>query len=191
MSGEPTLPLVGNLSSDIELTFTPSGVAVAHFTVASTPRYFDRTTNQWRDGEPLFLRCNLWRDAAENAAESLSKGARVLVMGKLKQRSYETRDGDKRTVYELEVDELGPSLRFARAQVTRTTGQAGSGTRGSGFSQRDTTTPTTRTNTDTAMASVSADTWAANDATGRGDERNSWETPVLAGAGAGFGEPPF
>ncbi|PKV81070.1 single-stranded DNA-binding protein [Nocardia fluminea] len=188
MPGEPTLPLVGNLSSDIELTFTPAGVAVAHFTVASTPRYFDRNTNQWRDGEALFLRCNLWRDAAENAAESLVKGARVLVMGRLKQRSYETRDGDKRTVYELEVDELGPSLRFARAQVTRTAGQTGSGPRGSGFSQRDTTTPTTRANT--AAVSQVADQWAS-DATDRGDERGSWETPVLAGAGAGFGEPPF
>ncbi|MEU4711681.1 single-stranded DNA-binding protein [Nocardia salmonicida] len=190
MPGEPTLPLVGNLSSEIELTFTPSGVAVAHFTVASTPRYFDRNTNQWLDGEALFLRCNLWRDAAENAAESLVKGARVLVMGRLKQRSYETREGDKRTVYELEVYELGPSLRFARAQVTRTTGQTGSGPRGSGFSQRDTTTPTTFTNTETATTSGSAE-MCASDASDRGDGRESWETPVLAGASAGFGEPPF
>ncbi|MFI6220100.1 single-stranded DNA-binding protein [Nocardia salmonicida] len=188
MPGEPTLPLVGNLSSDIELTFTPAGVAVAHFTVASTPRFFDRTTNQWRDGDPLFLRCNLWRDAAENAAESLVKGARVLVMGRLKQRSYETRDGDKRTVYELEVDELGPSLRFARAKVTRTTGQNGNGPRGGGFGQRDATTPTTRANT--AAMGEGADR-CASDATDRGDGRESWETPVLAGAGAGFGEAPF
>ncbi|MGS2811498.1 single-stranded DNA-binding protein [Nocardia sp. MW-W600-9] len=121
---------------------------------------------------------------------TLVKGARVLVMGRLKQRSYETREGDKRTVYELEVDELGPSLRFARAQVTRTTGQTDSGTRGSGFSQRDTTTPTTRTNTETAAASGPADLGASH-TTDRGDGRESWETPVLAGAGAGFGEPPF
>ncbi|MFC9871748.1 single-stranded DNA-binding protein [Nocardia salmonicida] len=190
MPGEPTLPLIGNLSSEVELTFTPSGVAVAHFTVASTPRYFDRTTNQWRDGEPLFLRCNLWRDAAENAAESLVKGARVLVIGRLKQRSYETRDGDKRTVYELEVDELGPSLRFARAKVTRTTGQTGSGPRGGGFGQGDSTTSTTRSSTETATVSGPADPWAS-DATNRSDGRGSWETPVLAGAGAGFGDLPF
>ncbi|MGF0320584.1 single-stranded DNA-binding protein [Nocardia fluminea] len=181
---------ISNLSSEVELTFTPSGVAVAHFTVASTPRYFDRTSNQWRDGDPLFLRCNLWRDAAENAAESLVKGARVLVWGRLKQRSYETRDGDKRTVYELEVDELGPSLRFARAKVTRTTGETGNGPRSGGFGQRDSTTSTTRSSTETAMASGAADPWAS-DSTTRSDGRESWETPVLAGAGAGFGEPPF
>ncbi|MFF2396346.1 single-stranded DNA-binding protein [Nocardia sp. NPDC058114] len=186
MPGEPVLPLVGNLASEIELTFTPAGVAVAHFTVASTPRVFDRNTNQWRDGDPLFLRCNIWREAAENAAESLSRGARILVMGRLKQRSYETRDGDKRTVYEIEVDELGPSLRFARAQVTRTTGRTGGG----GFGQRDTTTPTTPTSTETTTVSGSAAP-RAGDATDRDDRRESWETPVLAGAGAGFGEPPF
>lgn len=190
MPGETNLDLIGNLTSDIELTFTPAGVAVAHFTVASTPRFFDRSTNQWRDGDPLFLRCNLWRDAAENAAESLSRGARVLVAGRLKQRSYETREGDKRTVYEVEVDELGPSLRFARAHVTRTTGKTGSGPRGSGFGQRDSTTPATRANTETDTASEAADPRDGT-ATDRSDGRESWETPVLAGAGAGFGEPPY
>ncbi|MGW5922131.1 single-stranded DNA-binding protein [Nocardia fluminea] len=190
MPGETNLDLIGNLTSDIELTFTPAGVAVAHFTVASTPRFLDHTTNQWRDGDPLFLRCNLWRDAAENAAESLSRGARVLVAGRLKQRSYETREGDKRTVYEVEVDELGPSLRFARAHVTRTTGQTGSGPRGGGFAQRDSTTSTPRSSTETATASGAADPWVS-DATNRGDGRESWESPVLAGAGAGFDEPPF
>ncbi|MGW5315491.1 single-stranded DNA-binding protein [Nocardia thailandica] len=179
MPGETTLPLIGNLASDVELTFTPSGVAVAHFTVASTPRVFDRTTNQWRDGDPLFLRCNLWREAAEHAAASLTKGTRILVIGRLKQRNYETRDGDKRTVYELEVDELGPSLRFARAQVTRT-GRAGSGFTASAA--------TTRTDSSPTPASHTADS-RANDANRPASGREPWETPVLAGAGAGFGEP--
>ncbi|MFD4432461.1 single-stranded DNA-binding protein [Nocardia sp. NPDC058497] len=187
MPGEPTLPLVGNLASDIELTFTPAGVAVAHFTVASTPRVFDRNTGQWRDGDPLFLRCNLWREAAENAAESLSKGSRILLMGRLKQHSYETRDGDKRTVYEVEVDEIGPSLRFATAKVTRT-GRTGS-SRG-GFAQPDTTTRTSRANNTPTPAIQGSDS-SAGDAGELAGGREPWETPVLAGAGAGFGEPPF
>lgn len=188
MPGEPTLPLAGNLASDIELTFTPAGVAVAHFTVASTPRVFDRNTGQWRDGDPLFLRCNIWREAAENAAESLSKGARILLMGRLKQRSYETREGDKRTVYEVEIDELGPSLRFATAKVTRT-GRTGSS--GTGFTQPDTTTRTSRVNnTPAAAAGQSSNPWAG-DADEPAGGRAPWETPVLAGVGAGFDEPPF
>lgn len=187
MPGEPTLPFVGNLASDIELTFTPAGVAVAHFTVASTPRVFDRNTGQWRDGDPLFLRCNIWREAAENAAESLSKGARILLMGRLKQRSYETRDGDKRTVYEVEVDEIGPSLRFATAKVTRT-GRTGSS--GGGFAQPDTTTRTTRAN-DTPAAQTQNLTPRTGDTREPAGGRAPWETPVLAGAGAGFGEPSF
>ncbi len=186
MPGETTLDLVGNLASDIELTFTSAGVAVANFTVASTPRVFDRITGQWRDGDALFLRCNLWREAAENAAESLTKGARVIVSGRLKQRSYETRDGDKRTAYELAVDEIGPSLRFARAKITRTAGQSRSGNRDSAFGQPDTTTQATATNTG-APASDSAAPWVSD--TGPGRER--WETPVLAGTATGFGEPPF
>ncbi|MEV4158312.1 single-stranded DNA-binding protein [Nocardia salmonicida] len=190
MPGETMLHTIGNLTSDIELKFTPAGEAVANFTVASTPRVRDRVSGEWRDGEPLFLRCNLWREAAENAAESLSRGSRVLVIGRLKQRSYETRDGEKRTVVELEVDEVGPSLRFARAKVTRTTGQTGSGTRSDGFGQHGTTARPARANAETATASGSANQWAT-DATDRGDGRESWETPVLAGAGAGFGEPPL
>ncbi|MFI8974211.1 single-stranded DNA-binding protein [Nocardia asteroides] len=186
MPGETTLDLVGNLATDIELTFTPAGAAVANFTIASTPRVFDRNTGQWRDGDALFLRCNLWREAAENAAESLSRGSRVIVMGRLKQRSYETREGDKRTVYELAVDDIGPSLRFARAKVTRTTGQSRSGNRDSGFGQPDTTSLATATNT-SASTSDSTDSWAS-DTTPR---REPWETPVLAGAAAGFGEPPW
>src|SRR5881409_4071447 len=109
MAGETIITVVGNLTADPELRFTPSGAAVANFTVASTPRTFDKNTNEWKDGEALFLRCSVWRQAAENVAESLTRGARVIVTGRLKQRSYETREGEKRTVVELEVDEIGPS----------------------------------------------------------------------------------
>ncbi|WP_336819828.1 single-stranded DNA-binding protein [Gordonia sp. MMO-8] len=114
------LTIIGNLTADPELRFTPSGHPVANFTIASTPRTFDRQSNEWKDGEALFMRCSLWRDPAENVAESLKKGMRVIAQGKLKQRSYETREGEKRTVVELEVDEIGPSLRYATAKVART-----------------------------------------------------------------------
>src|SRR5256886_12132962 len=119
MAGETTITVVGNLTADPELRFTPSGAAVANFTVASTPRTFDRQTNEWKDGEALFLRCSIWRQAAENVAESLHKGARVIVQGRLKQRSFETREGEKRTVIELDVDEVGPSLKYATAKVNK------------------------------------------------------------------------
>ena len=127
MSGETTLTIVGNLAGDPELRFTPSGQGVANFTVASTPRTFDKAKNEWVDGETLFLRCSLWREAAENVAESLTKGMRVIVTGRLVQRSYETREGEKRTVVELQVDEVGPSLRYATAKVTRTQRSGGGG----------------------------------------------------------------
>ena len=120
MAGETVITVVGNLTDDPELRFTPSGAAVANFRVASTPRIFDRQTNEWKDGDPLFLSCSVWRQAAENVAESLQRGARVVVTGRLKQRSYETREGEKRTVFELDVDEVGPSLRYATAKVTKT-----------------------------------------------------------------------
>ncbi len=119
MAGDTIITVVGNLTADPELRFTPSGAAVANFTVASTPRMFDRQTNEWKDGEALFLRCNIWRQAAENVAESLTRGARVIVSGRLKQRSFETKEGEKRTVMELEVDEIGPSLRYATAKVNK------------------------------------------------------------------------
>lgn len=125
MAGETVITVVGNLVDDPELRFTPSGAAVAKFRVASTPRIFDRQTNEWRDGESLFLTCSVWRQAAENVAESLTKGMRVIVQGRLKQRSYEDREGIKRTVFELDVDEVGASLRNATAKVTRTTGRGG------------------------------------------------------------------
>jgi single-strand DNA-binding protein len=119
MAGETTITVVGNLTSDPELRFTPGGHAVANFTIASTPRTFDPKANEWKDGETLFLRASLWRDPAENVAESLTKGTRVIVTGRLKSRTYETKEGEKRTVIELEVDEIGPSLRYAMAKVMR------------------------------------------------------------------------
>lgn len=125
MAGETTLTLVGNLTADPELRFTQSGVAVAKFTVASTPRYFDKNTNTWTDGETLFMACNVWRQAAENAGESLTKGMRVFVTGRLKSRSYETKEGAKRTVMELEVDSFGPDLTRATASVTKNAPQGG------------------------------------------------------------------
>ncbi len=127
MAGETIITVVGNLTADPELRFTPSGAAVANFTVASTPRTFDKNTNEWKDGEALFLRCSVWRQAAENVAESLQKGTAVIVQGRLKQRSYETKEGEKRTVVELEVDEIGPSLKFATAKVTRASRGGGGG----------------------------------------------------------------
>jgi len=124
-AGDTNLTMIGNLVSDPELRFTPSGAAVAKFTVASTPRYLDKNTNEWKDGDSLFLQCQIWRQAAENVAESLTKGMRVIVSGRLKQRSYETKEGEKRTVFEVEVDEVGPSLRNATAKVTKTARQGG------------------------------------------------------------------
>lgn len=125
MAGETQITLVGNLTADPELRFTPSGAAVANFTVASTPRTFDRQTNEWRDGEAMFLNCAVWRQAAENVAESLTKGMRVIVQGRLRARSYDDREGNRRTVFEVEVDEVGPSLRYATAKVTKTSSGGG------------------------------------------------------------------
>ncbi len=132
MAGDTIITVVGNLTADPELRFTPSGAAVANFTVASTPRNFDRQSGEWKDGEALFLRCNIWREAAENVAESLTRGSRVVVTGRLKQRSFETREGEKRTVVELEVDEIGPSLKYATAKVTKAGRGSGSGGFGGG-----------------------------------------------------------
>jgi single-strand DNA-binding protein len=126
-AGDTTITMIGNLVDDPELRFTPSGAAVAKFRVASTPRYLDKATNEWKDGESLFLQCQIWRQAAENVAESLTQGMRVILSGRLKQRSYETKEGEKRTVFEVEVDEVGPSLRNATAKVTRTQRAGGSG----------------------------------------------------------------
>ncbi|GAA2141456.1 single-stranded DNA-binding protein [Nocardioides koreensis] len=127
MAGETVITVVGNLVDDPELRFTPSGAAVANFRIASTPRTFDRQSNEWKDGDALFLSCSVWRQAAENVAESLQRGMRVVVQGRLKSRTYETREGEKRTVFEIEVEEVGPSLKYATAKVQRTTRQGGGG----------------------------------------------------------------
>src|SRR5437868_3289982 len=133
MAGETVITIIGNLTNDPELRFTPSGAAVANFTVASTPRTFDRQSNEWKDGETLFMRCSVWREAAENVAESLQRGTRVIVSGRLRSRTYDTKEGEKRTVIELEVDEIGPSLRYATTKVSKTSrGGGGFGGGGSG-----------------------------------------------------------
>ncbi|HEY5335711.1 MAG TPA: single-stranded DNA-binding protein [Mycobacteriales bacterium] len=163
MAGETVITVVGNLTSDPELRFTPSGAAVANFTVASTPRMLDKATNEWKDGEALFLRCSVWRQAAENVAESLTRGARVIVQGRLKQRSFETKEGEKRTVIELDVDEVGPSLRYATAKVNKASRGGGGSSFGGG-----------------AEGGASAN----ND--------DPWSTPAPTGGGSAFSdEPPF
>ncbi len=133
MAGETVVTLIGNLTADPELRFTPSGAAVANFTIASTPRVMNKQTNEWEDGEALFLRCSIWRQAAENVAESLQKGMRVVVQGRLKQRSYDTKEGEKRTVFELDVEEIGPSLKYATAKVNRTSRGGNDSGGGGGF----------------------------------------------------------
>ncbi len=141
MAGDTVITIVGNVTGDPELRFTPSGAAVANFTVASTPRAFDRQANEWKDGETLFMRCSVWRDAAENVAESLGRGTRVVVTGRLKSRSYETKEGEKRTVVEMEVDEVGPSLRYATAKVVKTQRGSGGGfggQQGGGYAAQET-----------------------------------------------------
>ena len=165
-AGDTTITMIGNLVDDPELRFTPSGAAVAKFRVASTPRYLDKQTNEWKDGESLFLQCQIWRQAAENVAESLTKGMRVILSGRLKQRSYETKEGEKRTVFEVEVDEVGPSLRNATAKVTKT--QRAGGT-GGGFSAP------------AAADSFNDDPWAAASTTSAG---GGWATTTSE-------EPPF
>jgi single-strand DNA-binding protein len=132
-AGDTQITIVGNLVDDPQLRYTPTGNAVANFRVASTPRFLDKATNEWKDGDSLFLTCNVWRQPAENVAESLQRGMRVIVSGRLRQRSYETKEGEKRTVYEVEVDEVGPSLRNASAKVTRSTRSGAGGGGGGGF----------------------------------------------------------
>jgi single-strand DNA-binding protein len=159
VAGDTTITVVGNLTADPELRFTPSGAAVANFTVASTPRIYDRQSGEWRDGEALFLRCNIWREAAENVAESLTRGSRVIVQGRLKQRSFETREGEKRTVFEVEVDEIGPSLRYATAKVnkaSRSGGGGGFGSSGSGGGGGSRPANTGQTSTDDPWGSAPA-----------------------------------
>ncbi|ORW69996.1 single-stranded DNA-binding protein [Mycolicibacter senuensis] len=142
--GDTTITVVGNLTADPDLRFTPSGAAVANFTVASTPRIYDRQSGEWKDGDALFLRCNIWREAAENVAESLTRGSRVIVTGRLRQRSFETREGEKRTVYEIEVDEVGPSLRYATAKINKISRGGGGGGFGAGGGAAAAAAPTSQ-----------------------------------------------
>jgi single-strand DNA-binding protein len=167
MAGETPITVVGNLTADPELRFTPSGAAVANFTVASTPRTFDRQSNEWKDGEALFLNCSVWRQAAENAAESLTRGMRVIVSGRLKARSYETREGEKRTVFEIDVDEVGPSMKYATAKVTKTSRSGGGQGYGSGGGGDD--------------------PWASNQSTGQSGQsgQGGWGGQQGSGAPAG------
>ncbi|MDQ2723056.1 MAG: single-stranded DNA-binding protein [Actinomycetota bacterium] len=173
MAGETNMTVVGNLTADPELRFTPSGAAVANFTVASTPRKFNAQTNQWEDMDALFMRCNIWRQAAENVAESLTRGSRVVVTGRLRQRSYDTKEGEKRTVVELEVDEIGPSLKYATAKVNKVSRGSGGGGGGFGGNQAG------------GQASGGDDPWGS--------------APQAGSSGGGFGgsrggsneEPPF
>jgi single-strand DNA-binding protein len=188
MAGETVITVVGNLVDDPELRFTPSGAAVANFRIASTPRTFDRQTNEWKDGDALFLSCSVWRQAAENVAESLQRGMRVVVQGRLKQRSYETREGEKRTVVELEVDEVGPSLAFATAKVTRASRSGGGGGYSGGGGQAAQSRP---------AASGGDDPWATPAPQGGGAPAGGGSSAPAAGndpwgaPGVGSDEPPF
>ena len=175
MAGDTVITVVGNLTADPELRFTPSGAAVANFTVASTPRTFDKNTNEWKDGEALFLRCSVWRQAAENVAESLTRGTAVIVQGRLKQRSYETKEGEKRTVYELDVDEIGPSLRWATAKVTKASRGGGGGGFGGGSSNGGSSNGGSSSN-----QSGGDDPWATSAPAGAGSSSGGWSD-----------EPPF
>ncbi|MCK0116002.1 single-strand binding protein [Isoptericola sp. CG 20/1183] len=185
MAGETVITVVGNLTADPELRFTPSGAAVANFTIASTPRTFDRQSNEWKDGEALFLRCSIWREAAENVAESLTKGMRVIAQGRLTQRSYETREGEKRTVVELQVDEIGPALRFASAKVTRAQRSGGGGGFGGGGGYGG--------NAGGPGGQPGGGQGGGFGSSGGGQQQNDpWATAGPASSGGGFSdEPPF
>ncbi|WP_432533833.1 single-stranded DNA-binding protein [Kineococcus arenarius] len=191
MAGETVITLVGNLTNDPELRFTPSGAAVANFTVASTPRTFDRQSNEWKDGETLFMRCAIWREAAENVAESLTRGTRVVVTGRLQSRTFDTKEGEKRTVIEMQVDEIGPSLRYATAKVTRASrggsggggGFGGGGNSGGGFGGG-------------GNSGGGGGGWGASSGGGQQQQDDPWATGPSQGAGGGWGgasndDPPF
>jgi single-strand DNA-binding protein len=185
MAGETVITVVGNLVDDPELRFTPSGAAVANFRIASTPRTFDRQTNEWKDGDALFLSCSVWRQAAENVAESLQRGMRVIVQGRLKQRSYETREGEKRTVVELEVDEVGPALAFATAKVTRASRSGGGGGYSGGGGQGGQSRP--------QQSGGGDDPWAtpAPQQGGGGGQAAPAGNDPWGAPGVGSDEPPF
>jgi single-strand DNA-binding protein len=192
MAGDTPITVVGNLTADPELRFTPSGAAVANFTVASTPRTFDRQSNEWKDGEALFLNCSVWRQAAENAAESLTRGMRVIVSGRLKARSYETREGEKRTVFEIEVEEVGPSMKYATAKVTKTSRSGGGG--GGGFQSGGGDDPWASNSGGSQggqQASSGGGSWGGQQGGGQqgGGQGDPWATS--GGSGGHQDEPPF
>ncbi len=194
MAGETPITVVGNLTADPELRFTPSGAAVANFTVASTPRTFDRQTNEWKDGEALFLNCSVWRQAAENAAESLTRGMRVIVSGRLKARSYETREGEKRTVFEIEVEEVGPSMKYATAKVTKTS-RSGGGGGGGGFQSGGGDDPWASSGSGQGQqAGSGGGSWGGQQGGGHGGQssQSSQGDPWATGGSGGHqDEPPF
>ncbi|MGN6610985.1 MAG: single-stranded DNA-binding protein [Angustibacter sp.] len=195
MAGDTIITIVGNLTGDPELRFTPSGAAVANFTIASTPRSFDRQSNEWKDGETLFMRCSVWREAAENVAESLTRGTAVIAQGRLVSRSYETKEGEKRTVVEMQVDEIGPTLRRATAKVTKAQrgggggGFGGGGQGGGGFGGGG------------QGGSQGGGGWGNQGGQGGGQQVDDpWATGPSGGSGGGFGgqqsggyndDPPF
>ncbi|KQY57399.1 MULTISPECIES: single-stranded DNA-binding protein [unclassified Nocardioides] len=189
MAGETVITVVGNLVDDPELRFTPSGAAVANFRIASTPRTFDKQSNEWKDGDALFLTCSVWRQAAENVAESLQRGMRVVVQGRLKARTYETREGEKRTVFEIDVEEVGPSLKYATAKVTRASRGGGGGgggfnqggpSQGGGFNQGG----------QSQQGAPAADPWATP-AQGGAPAGNAGQSDPWAAPGVSSEEPPF
>lgn len=181
MAGETLITVIGNLTGDPELRFTPSGSAVVNFTIASTPRTFDKQSNEWKDGETLFLRASVWKDAAENVAESLTKGTRVIAQGRLRARSYETKEGEKRTSMELDVDEIGPSLRYASATVTRTQRSAGGGGFNGGGGQQPQGGGSNWGAPQQPQQQQSSDPWASPG----GNSGGGW------GSGPDLSEPPF
>ncbi|MDY3128224.1 MAG: single-stranded DNA-binding protein [Corynebacterium sp.] len=184
--GDTTITVVGNVVADPELRFTPSGAPVANFRVASTPRRYNSQTNQWEDGEAMFLTCNVWRQAAENVAETLSKGMRVIVQGRLKQRSYQTREGENRTVFEIDVDEVGPSLRYASASVNRNPREGGSGNFGGGQQQGGFNS--NQNNQGGFGGNQSQGGFGGNQAAPQNDP---WNSAPPAGGFGGDDEPPF
>jgi single-strand DNA-binding protein len=187
MAGDTTITIVGNLTNDPELRFTPSGAAVASFTVASTPRSFDRQANEWKDGETLFMRCSIWRQAAENVAESLQRGMRVVVTGRLKSRTFDTREGEKRTVIEMEAEEIGPSLKYATAKVNRTTRSGGEGGFGSGSGSASGGS----SGSSGAGGSAVDDPWATGSTGGWGSSGSGGTGGASGSGGASSDEPPF
>ncbi|MEE1621070.1 single-stranded DNA-binding protein [Zafaria sp. J156] len=194
MAGETVITVIGNLTGDPELRFTPSGSAVANFTIASTPRTFDRQSNEWKDGETLFLRASVWREAAENVAETLTKGMRVIAQGRLKSRSYETKEGEKRTVIELEVDEIGPSLRYASATVKRV--QRGGGGGGGGFDGGNSGGFGGGNAGGFGGGNAGAGSGASSGGWNNAPAEDPWSSPSTAGSGGwgsnpGNDEPPF